>query len=112
MHVSVSTHMLALTYLIMLNSQLSVILTVHGRLSTGRSTFHCLSLLLEAILYSLQSRGGTYLSVIQSLEVVHISEVKNCINSMVKSIGGTWFVRYIEVVHFSEGPLSEVSLYL
>ena len=33
--------------------------------------------LLEAILYSLQSFGDTNLSVIQSLEVVHISGVEN-----------------------------------
>ena len=31
---------------------------------------------------------------------------------MVKSIGGMWFVCCIEVVHISEGPLSEVSLHM
>ena len=34
-----------------------------------------------------------------------------CTIYMVRSIGGTGFVRCTEVVRFSEGPLLEVSLY-
>ena len=35
-----------------------------------------------------------------------------CTIYMVRSIGGTGFVRCTEVVRFSEGPLLEVSLYI
>ena len=35
-----------------------------------------------------------------------------CTIYMVRSIGGAGFVRCMEVVHFSEGPLLEVSLYM
>ena len=35
----------------------------------------------------------------------------NCTIYMVRSIGGTGFVRCREVVRFSDGPLLEVSLY-
>ena len=37
---------------------------------------------------------------------------KCTIYNMVRSIGGAGFVRCMEVVHFSEGPLLEVSLYM
>ena len=54
--------------------------------------------------------GAGFLSIVRSLEVVHISEVKICISSMVKSFGGMWFVRCMEAVRISESPLWEVPL--
>ena len=49
------------------------------------------------------------MSVVRSLEVVRISEVENVL--VIKSFGDTWFVRCMEAVRISEGPLWEVPLY-
>ena len=67
----------------------------------------------ENILYSLWSFGGTLLSIVWSLEVVCILEYwkGTCICSMVKSIGGMWFVCCTEIVHTLKSPLLHCSYY-
>ena len=53
-----------------------------------------------------------YLSIVQNLEIIHITVVDNTL-VLWWSHGGKWFIRYcIEVVCFLVGPLSEVSLYI
>ena len=54
--------------------------------------------------------GSRGLSVVQSTEVVCFLGGSKCTIYMVRSIGGTGFVHHLEVVHFSEGLLSEVLL--
>ena len=63
-------------------------------------------------MYSCWRSGANVLSVVQSIEVVRISEVENILYSYMEiAVGATACVHYIEVVRFLEGPLRGLTVY-
>ena len=80
------------------------------RKTNGLSIYIC-CLNFDNYLVELTVVWARFLFVVLSLEVVHVLEVEN-VSFMVKKIGGMWFVHCMEVICISEGPLSEVSLYI
>ena len=98
--------------------------TQDGAKSTKRKVichWVTISQLYRLQFWYLSALGGYFVqfTVVWGHLFVHYPEFKGClylygwkcISSLVKLVGGTWFVCFIEVGRSSEGPLLEVPLY-